>query len=75
MWLLQIDYKQIAEYYPGIDFSPQQRVAFAAELYDQSEKPVSPQSALQALPIAATMNRLSVTPTIVRTPIIIKARA
>jgi hypothetical protein len=75
MWMLGISYKQIADYYPGIDFSPQQRVAFAAELFDESEHPESPQPALQALPIAASMNRLSIPPAIVRMPVIIKTRA
>ena len=72
LWMLEISYEQIADYYPGIDFSPQQRVAFAAELWDDAEEAVSPQAALQALPIAQTMNRLSIPPTIVRSPIVVR---
>jgi hypothetical protein len=66
MWLLEISYSIIADHYPAIDFSPMQRVAFAAELFDEDEEPLSPQSAIQALPIAKTMQRLSVTAVPVR---------
>ncbi len=48
--------------YPGLlEFSPQQRVAIAYELFDESEKPVSPHPHIQHLPIAidGTLNRLS----------------
>jgi hypothetical protein len=48
-WLLELSYSQIADYYPGQEFSVQQRVAFAAELFDGAEKPVSPQEFMQAL--------------------------
>ena len=72
LWMVEILYEQIADYYAGIDFSPQQRVAFAAELWDDAEEPVSPQGPLQALPIAGSMNRLSVPPTIVRTPVVVR---
>ena len=34
LWLLELSYEQISEYAPGIDFTPLQRVAFAAELTD-----------------------------------------
>jgi hypothetical protein len=74
MWLLELAYEQIADYFPGITFSPQQRVSFAAELYDAEETPVCPQAALQSLPIAQTMHRLSIPQAVVRTPVILRAR-
>jgi len=72
IWLLELAYDQVADYYAGLTFTPQQRVAFAAELYDDGEKQFSPQSALQALPMALTMTRLSVPPQGVRTPVVIR---
>ena len=66
--------EEIAEYYPGIDFTPHQRVAFAAELFDDSDQRSSPQALLQSLPAAATMIQLSAPAATVRTPVIIKAR-
>jgi hypothetical protein len=71
---LELEYRETADYSPGIDFTPQQRVAFAAELFDAGETPLSPQGFLQALPIAATMTRLSIQPVVVRNPVIIKTR-
>jgi len=74
LWILEFSYQQVAEYYPAIDFSPQQRLAFAAELYDDGEYPVSPQPMIQALPVAATMNRFSLATNVIRNPIVLKAR-
>lgn len=74
LWLLELSYEQAAEYYPGQVFSPQQRIAFAAELYDESEEPVSPQTFLQALPIAASMTRFSASVNLVRTPVMVRTR-
>jgi len=71
-WLLELSYDQIADYYPGMEFSPQQRVAFAAELYDDAEEPLSPHGFLQALPSAVTMSRLSIPPQGVKTPVVIR---
>jgi hypothetical protein len=34
MWLVEISYEQIAAYHPAMTFPPQQRIAFAAELFD-----------------------------------------
>ena len=73
-WLLEVSYEQIADYYPAIDFSPQQRVGFALELFDGSANQISPQPFLQSLPITATMQRLSVPPTVIRSPIVLKSR-
>ena len=72
-WLLEISYEQIAEYFAGIDFTPQQRVSFAAELFDAGKRRVSPQVLMQSLPIAS-MQRLSIQPTAIRTPVVIKSR-
>jgi hypothetical protein len=74
MWLLELAYAQVAPYPPGMDFDPRQRVAFAAELLDIGESPVDPQPAMQALPTAAGMTRLSVQPAPIRSPIIVKTR-
>lgn len=74
LWLLELAYDEIFAYPPGMDFDPRQRVAFAAELIDRGEAPVDPQAAMQALPIAASMIRLSIQPTAVRSPVIIRTR-
>lgn len=74
IWLAEINYDVKAAYYPAFDVTPQQRVAFAAELLDFGPGKVSPQAYLQALPIAHTMQRLSVVSAPIRTPVIIKSR-
>lgn len=74
MWLIELKYDEVAPYPAARDFDPRQRVAFAAELYDTGESPVDPQAAMQALPIASTMTRLSIQPTAMRSPIIVKTR-
>jgi len=74
LWLLEFSNEQAAEYYPGLVFSPQQRLAFAAELYDQCEEPVSPQPMLQALPAAASMTRFSAGANVIRTPVVVRTR-
>jgi hypothetical protein len=47
--------------YPAglLEFSPQQRVAIAYELLDESETRTSPHAAIQSLPVSATLDRLS----------------
>jgi hypothetical protein len=72
MWLLELSYEQIADYHLGMVFTPQQRVAFAAELFDRTDVPVSPQAALQALPAAITMTRLSIPPQSIKTPVVVR---
>jgi Subtilase family len=74
LWLLEFSYEPAAEYYPGFTFSPQQRLAFAAELYDDGEAPLSPQATLQALPAAATMVRFSAGAIGIRNPVILRTR-
>jgi hypothetical protein len=71
-WLIEISYEQIAEYHPAMTFPPQQRVAFAAELFDRGAKRFSPQRSLQSLPATKTMTRLTVPPTAVRMPVVLK---
>jgi hypothetical protein len=74
LWLLELSYDEVFAYPPAMDFDPRQRVAFAAELIDDDEEPVDPQPAMQALPVAASMNRLSIQPTAVRNPVIVRTR-
>jgi hypothetical protein len=72
MWLIELSYEDIAPYPPGMDFDPRQRVAFAAELFDASATHADPQPAMQALPIAASMTRLSIQPAVIRNPVIVR---
>jgi hypothetical protein len=72
LWLVEISYEQIAAYHPAMTFPPQQRVAFAAELFDASEKKFSPQRSLQSLSATKTMNRLTVPPTSARLPVVLR---
>jgi len=74
-WLIEIDYVQIAEYHPAMIFPPQQRVAFAAEIFDDGEARVSPQSSLQSLAITQSMTRLSVPPAVARMPVVLRTLA
>ena len=37
-WLMEIAYEQTADYHPAMTFPPQQRVAFAAELFDRGQR-------------------------------------
>lgn len=73
-WLVELWYEDTAEYSPGIEFSPQQRVAFAAELFDAAETPTSPQAAIQKLPAAATMIELGAPRARIASPVVIKVR-
>jgi hypothetical protein len=72
IWLIELSYSQIADYHSAITFNPQQRVAFAAEIYDDSDAPESPQSAVQALPAALTMTRLSVQARPIAPPVVVR---
>ena len=71
-WLIEIEYEQVAEYHPTMIFPPQQRVAFAAEIYDEGANKISPQSSLQSLPQSATMTRLSIPPSVARMPVVLR---
>jgi hypothetical protein len=72
VWLLELSYEQIGDYHAGITFTPQQRVAFAAEIFDAGENTTSPQMAIQSMGSAVTMSRLSIPPQAIRTPVVIK---
>jgi hypothetical protein len=74
MWLIEFTYEEIAPYPPGMDFDPRQRVAFAAELKDLGETAADPQVAMQALPSAALMARLSIQAQPIRNPIVLRVR-
>jgi hypothetical protein len=71
LWIIELEYEEIADYPAGQTFSPQQRVAFACELYDASEAPLSPQEAIQNLPVSTSMTFLSISNEI-KLPIIIR---
>ncbi|MFC1643187.1 S8 family serine peptidase [Myxococcota bacterium] len=59
LWILEVSYKQVADYLSSMEFSPQQRVGLALELSDDVEEPTSPQIAVQAMPTVQSMIRLS----------------
>ena len=73
-WVLEISYREIAEYTATIDFSPHQRVGIAMELVDEGDLPASPQHAMQALPQAITMTRLTVPENRIANPIVVRPR-
>lgn len=58
-WVLEFKYSQVAAYAAGHTVPPSQRVAFAAEIWDEAEKPLNPHGFIQSLPIASTLIRLS----------------
>jgi len=72
LWMLELTYEEIADYLPSMTFPAQQRVAFAAELYDADLSGSSPQSFLQSMAFTRTMTRLSVPPVIARTQIVLR---
>lgn len=72
LWILEADYEEIGEYPPAMTVSPQQRVGMVIELLDTAASPVSPQSYVQALSIAAELDRLSAMATPLMTPIAIR---
>ncbi|HEV3121144.1 MAG TPA: hypothetical protein VGY53_04550, partial [Isosphaeraceae bacterium] len=71
---LEFAYEEIAPYPAGMEFDPQQRVAFAAELIDEGDSHADPQFAMQSLPAAHLMTRLSILAQPVRNPIILTTR-
>lgn len=73
-WLLEISYREIAEYIATIEFSPHHRVGVAMEVLDADDEPVSPQSAMQALPAALLMNRLTVPENRVPNPVVVRTK-
>ncbi len=59
LWVLEFNYSQAAAYAAGHTVPPSQRVAFAAEIWDDDETPLDPHSFVQSLPIASALVRLS----------------
>lgn len=59
--LMELKYStsQMAPSPGGLIISPQQRIGIAFELIDESENPVSPHYFIQSLPVAESLNRLS----------------
>jgi Subtilase family len=58
-WLLELQYNETAPYAFGEEPALVQRVAFAAEIYDEATKPLSPHDELVKLKSAASMTRLT----------------
>ncbi len=73
-WALTINYEEIADAGSSLTFTPQQRVAFAAELVDVGEEPVSPQAHVQALPITQTMVSLGTVASRLAVPVVVRGR-
>jgi Subtilase family len=57
-WVLDVAYEDVAPYPPPMRVEDQQRVSVALELYDENDPAVSPQAAVQLLPMTQTMIRL-----------------
>ena len=74
MWVLELYYQDVAEYFSVMAFTPQQRVGVCLELFDSSEKPVSPQSFVQALPLSSSMTKLTVPKASIQSPVVIRFR-
>ena len=72
LWVLEVEYEEIGEYPPAMTVSPQQRVGVALEVYDNSQAPVSPQLAVQSLPLASELIRLSILDQRIETPITVQ---
>jgi hypothetical protein len=72
VWILELSYVEVADYLPNMTFPSQQRVAFAAELFDADGYQSSPQPFLQAMAFTKTMTRLSVPPSNARVPVVLR---
>lgn len=72
IWILEISYAEEADYLPLMTFPSQQRVAFAAELFDAGTSQSSPQPHLQAMSFTRTMTRLSVPPASAKVPVVLR---
>lgn len=71
-WILEVEYDEIGEYPPAMTVSPQQRIGVVLELFDAGDTAMSPQAAIQALPVAMNMHRLGVLQQPMQTPILIR---
>ena len=72
LWLIELSYKQQIDHIPTMTFSPELRVGVVVELFDADPTGESPQSFVQALSIAASMNRLSVATTSTAVPLVFR---
>ncbi len=72
-WTIELAYGQTADYYPAFAVPPRQRVAFVAELIDMGAGSVDVHAAIQELPAAQSMTRLSMPATGIRTPVVIRS--
>lgn len=59
-WVIGVSYQVLGPDMPAMAVQPVQRVGLVLELRDDGPEPVSPQSAIQALPIAAQLDALPV---------------
>jgi hypothetical protein len=59
LWVLEFKYSQIAAYAAGHRVPPSQRIALAAEIWDDSDSPLAPHGFVQSLPVASSLTRLS----------------
>jgi hypothetical protein len=71
LWSLSVSYEELGPAPAGMEFTTQQRVGVAIELWDASETPVSPQPAVQSLNIPG-MLRLSVLQNPLQVPIVVR---
>lgn len=71
LWVVELNYQEMCDYPPTQVFTPEQRVAFALRLRDGAGE-CSPQAAVQAIEMAATMTRLSAAPVPVQVPVTVK---
>lgn len=71
-WVLECEYEEVGAYPPAMTISAQQRVGVVVELWDGAEQPESPQPYVQALPVAAQLDRLSMLQRPLEAPITIK---
>jgi hypothetical protein len=74
VWLLDLSYDEIADYYSGMEFTPLQRIGVAIELSDDGANPESPQSMIQNLAVASTMEHLSAVRAPIQQPVVVKSR-
>lgn len=72
LWVVEVEYEEIGDYPPAMTISPQQRVGAVFELADVGKEPLSPQTYVQSLPIAADLDRLSALSTPILSPIAVR---
>jgi hypothetical protein len=68
-WIVELFYDDVGPYPATLAIPPQQKVALVMELFDQGENPVSPQEAVQSLPVANTMIQLAGVPQGIQIPV------